>query len=273
MKIIVWIIALVTGLYLIVLVLLLVFQSRLVYFPSADIGATPGFSGMDYEDVYFRTADDQTLHGWFVPAGENALTLLFCHGNAGNISGRIANIEQFHSLGLNVFIFDYQGYGLSSGRPSEQGTYTDAQGAWHYLIGDRGISADQLIVFGRSLGGPIAARLAVHNQPRALIIESSFTSLPELGAEVYPYFPVRFLSLIKYPTLEYVKGVQSPVLIGHSLKDNLIPFHHGRRLYEAANEPKYWMEMMGDHNVGFIETGDQYLDEIAGFLRTLKKPG
>lgn len=259
------------GFYLSVLVLLYVFQSRLVFFPSSIVEITPQMRGLAFEDVYFSTEDGLTLHGWYIPSDEAKATLLFCHGNAGNISHRLESIEQFHNLGLNVFIFDYRGYGNSQGRPSEQGTYMDAQAAWAYLTNEKSISQDQIIVFGRSLGGPIAARLTLINDPRGLIIESSFTSLPELGAEIYPFFPVRYLSRFKYPTREYVKEITTPILVGHSLKDNLIPFHHGKQIFEAAREPKYWMEMMGDHNIGFIETGDQYLEEVNSFLESINQ--
>ncbi|MEX2404456.1 MAG: alpha/beta hydrolase [Balneolales bacterium] len=267
-----WLLSVLAIFFLILLALLFIFQSRLVYFPSSDIEATPEDYGLEYEDVYFKTEDELFLHGWFIPADDTPrATLIFCHGNAGNISHRLESIEQFHSLGLNVFIFDYRGYGNSQGQPTEEGTYKDAQAAWNYLTGKKNISDDELIIFGRSLGGPVAAWLALNNQPRGLIIESSFTSLPELGSEIYPYLPVKYFLRIKYPTREYVRKVKVPVLIGHSIRDNLISFHHGKRLFDAAREPKYWLEMMGDHNIGFIETGDRYLKEINSFIEVINE--
>lgn len=271
MKMILWILILLAGLYLIILALFFSFQSRLVYFPSASVDVTPKQVGLVYEDVHFKTEDNLLLHGWFIPAEHARATLLFCHGNAGNISQRVESIKQFHDLSLNVFIFDYRGYGNSQGQPSEKGTYKDAQAAWEYITKNKGIKDGELITFGRSLGGPIAAWLALNNNPLGLIIESSFTSIPELGAELYPYFFVKYLSRIKYPTKEYVKEVESPVLVGHSTRDTLIPFHHGKRIFDAAREPKYWMEMMGDHNIGFLETGDKYMEEIDKFIQATTK--
>ena len=266
MKIILSLVTALVGCYIIIIVLLYIFQERLVYFPTSEMVATPASRGLEYEDVTFETSDEYQLHGWYVPASNATFTLLFFHGNAGNISHRLESIEQFNSMGLNVFIFDYRGYGKSTGSPSEEGTYQDGIAAWEYLKEVKGSTAETTIVFGRSLGGPIASWLALNRQPAGLIIESTFTSLPELGAEIYPLIPVRLLSRIQYPTKEYVSQIEVPILIGHSMKDSMIPFHHGRNLYNAAREPRYWLEMMGDHNVGYLETGEAYITEISRFI-------
>jgi len=179
------------GFYVFILLYFSVFQSRLVFFPSREVITTPGAAGLEYEDVYFKSTDGQELHGWFIPADNPRGVLLFCHGNAGNISGRIESVSLFHNLGLSVFIFDYRGYGHSRGKPSEKGTYLDAEAAWDYLTALKKIDPEKIIIFGRSLGGAVAAWLANERTPGGAIIESTFTSIKDAGSEMYPYLPVR----------------------------------------------------------------------------------
>ncbi|MEK7797018.1 MAG: alpha/beta hydrolase, partial [Pseudomonadota bacterium] len=194
-------------------------------------------------------------------------TLLFCHGNAGNISHRLESIRQFHQLGLNVFIFDYRGYGESEGVPTEAGTYRDAEAARRYLVETRGLAPEHIVYFGRSLGAAIAAWLATQHPPRALIVESAFTSVPDFGAEIYPWLPVRLLARLRYPTQEYLRSVQAPVLVIHSRDDEIVSFRHAEKLYESANSPKELLEIRGGHNDGFLVSGAQYTRRLDDFLR------
>ena len=253
------------GIYAFVAILLFFLQSRLVYFPEAQIVATPAERGLPYEEVNFTTDDGVELNGWFVPAGSGR-ALLFCHGNAGNISHRLESLEIFHQLGLNTFIFDYRGYGKSRGRTTEQGTYRDAEAAWNYLTSQKGFPADKIIVFGRSLGGPIAAHLAAKKHPAALILESTFTSLPELGARLYPLFPVRLLSRFQYDTAAYVRRISCPLLVVHSPGDDVVPYTLGVELHRAAKAPKDFLEIRGDHNSGFLLTGRAYVTGLKAFI-------
>lgn len=254
------------ALYLGIALMLLAFQSRLVFFPTREIQATPAQLGLPYEEVSFPAADGARLHGWWVPAPEARGTVLFFHGNAGNVSHRVSSLLTFHRLGMNTFIFDYRGYGRSEGSPSEEGTYRDAEGAWRYLMEERGIPPGEVVLFGRSLGGAVAAWLAERHPPRALILESTFTSIPELGAELYPWLPVRLLARIRYDTLRRLPGVSSPVLIVHSRGDEVIPFRHSRLLWEAAAGPKELLEIRGGHNQGFLTTGSAYEQGLRDFL-------
>ncbi len=257
----------VAGLYVALAAMLFVSQSRLVYFPQRDIITTPDQIGLSYEAVAFEAADGVRLSGWFVPAqGAARGVILFCHGNAGNISHRLESIQVFHRLGLSTFIFDYRGYGQSQGKPTEQGTYLDAEAAWRYLVQERQVAPTEIIVFGRSLGGAIAAWLAQDQTPRALIVESTFTSVPDMGAQLYPYFPVRFLSRFDYNAMDYLGKVDCPVLVVHSRDDEMIPFGHGRRLFEAANEPKAFLEIRGTHNEGFVTSAERYQDGLDSFI-------
>ena len=252
--------------YLGTCLMLLALQSRLVFFPTREIDATPADAGLPYQDVSFTAADGTRLHGWWVSAPGARGTVLFFHGNAGNVSHRLHSLRSFHELGMNTFIFDYRGYGRSEGVPSEEGTYRDAGAAWRWLAEERGVPPGEVVFFGRSLGGAVAAWLAGRHPPRALILESTFTSVPALGAELYPWLPVRLLARIRYDTLRLLPGVRCPVLVVHSPQDEVIPFHHGRRLWEAASAPKEFLEITGSHNAGFVTTGPAYEAGIARFL-------
>ncbi|MEO1249772.1 MAG: alpha/beta hydrolase, partial [Pseudomonadota bacterium] len=210
--------------------------------------------------------DGVTLDAWFVPAPDARGTLLFFHGNAGNISHRLESVRIFHELGLSTLIFDYRGYGQSEGTPSEQGTYTDALAAWRHLTEERAIPPSKIILFGRSMGAAVAAYLADQHTPAGLILESGFTSVPDMAAQIYPWLPVRLLARIGYPTAEYVSGVESPILIAHSPGDEIVPYTHGLALFEQANEPKSFLEMTGGHNDGFLVTGDPYVDGLDAFF-------
>lgn len=262
----IWIFAALLVGYGIILLLMYSAQARLIYFPASSIAYTPEDIGLEYEPVNFGTADGVQLHGWFVPNDRARGTILFQHGNAGNISGRLETIRLLHGLEMNVFIYDYRGYGISDGSPSEQGTYQDALAAWNYLSEEKNIAADRIIVMGRSLGGAIAAWLTGRVRPAGLILESTFTSVPDLGAEVYPIFPVRWLARFEYDTEKMVQDIGVPLLIAHSPEDDLIPFTHGQRLFRSANEPKTFLEMEGGHNDGFFETGRRYRETLNQFI-------
>ncbi len=252
--------------YLGLCLLMFIFQAHYVYFPSRTVLATPVDAGLPFENVGLDAAGGAKLAAWFVPASPARGTFLVCHGNGGNIGDRLPIIQLFHDLGLNVFIFDYRGYGQSRGSPSEQGTYEDALAAWRHLTRERGLPADRIIVGGRSLGGAVAAWLADREKPAGLILEATFTSLPDIGADVYWYLPVRLLCRYRYPTLACVRKLRCPVLVAHSRGDEMIPFAHGQQLFAAAPEPKVFAELTGGHNdgEGFIE--ENYRRKLDEFL-------
>ena len=260
------VIIIIVSVYIGLVLILTLFQSRFIYFPERDISITPGAVGLGYESVDFETEDGVKLTGWFVPAANPRGVVLFFHGNAGNISGRLGSIQLFYNLGFSVFIIDYRGYGQSEGRITEEGTYLDSEAAWRYLVQNRGFLPDEIIIFGRSLGGSIAAWLAARHRPGALIIESTFTSIPDLAAKLYPFLPVRLLARYSYNTADYLFRVDCPILIIHSRDDELIPFDHGRRLFEGANEPKQLLEISGGHNEGVQIPEDKYTPGINAFI-------
>ncbi len=259
----------VAGAYALLVLLLFLFQAHLLYFPnipSRALGPGPDSIGLAYEDVELVTDDGIKLHAWFVPASEARGTVLFFHGNAGNISHRLDSLKIFHDLKLSTLIIDYRGYGRSEGKPSEQGTYRDADAAWRYLTVQRGIAASRIILFGRSFGGAIASYLASRRKSAGLIIESGFISVPDLAAKVYPWLPARQLARFNYPTREYVKAAGLPVLIIHSRQDEIIPFSQGQSLFAGAREPKGFLELRGGHNDGFIVSGRHYLNGLDDFV-------
>ena len=241
-------------------------QPAMVFFPTNNLIETPSDWGLPYEDTTLETADGVELHGWFIPYQGASRTLLFFHGNAGNISHRGESVAIFNRLGLNVFIFDYRGYGKSQGKPSESGLYIDAMAAWNYLLKEKGFDKQQIVLFGRSLGGSVAANLAAEVQPSALILESTFSSAKDMANVVLPIMsrimPLRF----KFNAVESIKRVTSPLLVVHSTEDDIIPFKLGEKVYLAASQPKSLVKIHGDHNYGFLLSQPDYEQALGMFL-------
>jgi fermentation-respiration switch protein FrsA (DUF1100 family) len=227
------------------------FEYSQVYHPERTLSATGAELGRPFENVSFAASDGVELSGWFFPANTNSArahwAVLVCHGNAGNIGHRLGLCEALLATGVNVFIFDYRGYGRSRGRPSEEGTYRDAQAAQHWLQ-RQGFAGERIIAFGESLGGGVASELALRERLGGVVLQSTFTSIPEVGAELFPWLPVRWLSSIKYDTLAKLPRLRVPVLVMHSRADELIAFRHSERNFAAANPPKLFWELKGDHN-------------------------
>ncbi len=245
------------------------YQPKLIYFPHKEVEATPKLISLDYEELTLTTSDGVELNTWWIPNPNARATLLFFHGNAGNISHRLDSIELFYKLGLSILIIDYRGYGKSSGTPSEHGTYIDAETAWTYLTNNKNISPDKIIIFGRSLGGAVAIWLAEKYSSAALIVESGFTSIADIGKHYYPYLPTSLLARIKYPSKNRMSKINSPVLIIHSPNDEIIPYEHGQQLFKAANKPKTFLDISGGHNDGFITSGDKYINGIDHFITNI----
>jgi fermentation-respiration switch protein FrsA (DUF1100 family) len=257
--------------YVVVAVLAYVFQDRLIYHPYRELEGTPGDWGMDFEDLRIKTDDGVTISAWFVPTGTKTKprgVVLFCHGNGGNISHRMHAIQLLGDLGFSTLIFDYRGYGQSEGSPDEEGTYRDAEAAWRYLVERRKIDPPRIIIQGRSLGGAVAVNLAAKHPPGALILEATFTSLPDAAASLYPFLPVRWLCRYRYDSAELIAKVHCPLLVVHSKGDRTVPYKLGRQLLDRANQPKELLELSGDHNDAFSTTVykrglEKFLDQLA----------
>ena len=260
--------------YGVVLVLVFLFQSHLVFFPGTgrESVLTPQSYGLRFESVSIRTTDGETLDAWWVPAEGARGVVLFFHGNAGNISHRLDYLQMFHRLRYTTLIIDYRGYGKSTGTPSEAGTYRDAEAAWEYLRHARMARPQDVVIAGESLGAAVATWLAAEvtlttgESPRAVLLFSTFTSVNDLGQQVYWFLPVRLLSRIGYDNRANLKQIRAPVFIAHSRDDDIVPYAHGRNLFEAANEPKTFLELRGGHNDGFIFVRPEWVADLGAFL-------
>ncbi|MBN1239646.1 MAG: alpha/beta hydrolase [Gammaproteobacteria bacterium] len=257
--------------YAVVVAFMYFSQQRMLYLPTVPeraLRATPDDAGLPYRDVTLQTEDGVRLHGWFVPAA-GPRVLLFFHGNAGNVSHRLESLRLFHELGMSVLIIDYRGYGESGGTPTEQGTYLDADAAWRHLTQTLDVAPERIVVFGRSLGAAVAAWLAARVQPAGLIVESAFTSVPDLGQELYPWLPVRWLSRFDYATSEYVAKVRCPVLVVHSRDDEIAPFRHAERILGAVRGPRTLLVLEGSHNEAHVLSERRYAAGLREFLESL----
>ena len=243
------------------------FERRSLFYPSKVIEFLPKDSGLDFEDIFFQTSDNLKLNGWFIPSPGAKFTILFCHANAGNISHRLEKINFFHQLGCNVFIFDYRGYGLSKGRPSEKGLYLDTKAAYEYLL-SRSLQANWIIGYGESLGSVAIIDLACRNRLSALIVEGAFSSGKDMARNIYPFLPYWIFSL-RLDSESKIKSIKVPKLIIHSPNDEIVPYALARKLYEAAPPPKEFLQIRGGHNSCFFDSEPLLKEKIADFLREI----
>lgn len=244
-------------------------EQAMLYLPDKQLSLVPNTYGFPSEELHLTTEDGATIYGWYISADKassNGKVLLLCHGNAGNISNRLEKAKLLRPLGLAVLLFDYRGYGRSAGTPSEQGTYRDAEAAYRFLVDKKGYRPDQIVIYGESLGCAVALELARRHPPAALILESPFTSILDMGKKIFPYLPLRWILRYHYDNLGKIGGLQCPLLIMHSPQDDVVPFEMGRRLFEAAPRPKTFFELRGSHNDGFLDAGDAYPKAVKDFL-------
>ena len=244
-------------------------ENTALFQPEEKIESSPKELGLDFQDIFFKTSDNVMLDGWFIPANNAQYTILFCHGNAGNISHRLDKIKFFNDLGCNVFIFDYRGYGKSKGSPSEKGLYIDVKSAYEYLL-SRPINAQEIIGFGESLGGAIIIDLAFKNKIRALITENTFSNVKDMAKFIYPLIPYRVFSS-RLDSLGKIKSITIPKFMICSLDDEVIPYKLSKKLYDAAPAPKELMEIRGGHNESFLDSARVIKERIGGFLNRLSK--
>ena len=255
------------------IIMLYVLQTAMIFPRGGSVWRTPSDPAYrwPYEDVTLTVSGEST-YGWYVPVENARGTLLFCHANAGTMADRLESMAVFRDLGFSVFIFDYGGYGNSTGPPSEERCEADALAAWQYLTSAKGETPSRIVVFGRSLGGGIATHLAWElraTPPAALILESTFESVVKMGQEIFPFVPVRWFIRDRFDNAAKIHEINTPVLIIHSPDDEVIPYHHGRRLFEIAREPKTFLEIHGDHNAGWYNSGSLYTEGLARFLGPL----
>lgn len=258
--------------YLCLLVVIWLLQDRLLYLPhmgGRDWATTPAQHGLDYRELELTAADGVQLRGWWVPHSDARATVLFFHGNAGNISHRLQTLQLFHMLDLSVLVIDYRGYGRSEGRPSEAGTALDARAAWAWLQQEAGKEPAEIVLVGRSLGAAVAAELARDHEPAGVILESPFRSVPALAQQLYPFLPARWLARFDYDIETHVTQINAPLLVVHSSDDEIVPFEHGQRVHELAANPVGFVELRGGHNTAISESRSVYLDGLDAFLSEL----
>lgn len=244
-------------------------EQRYVYFPQRQLVATPASVGLDFEEVRFTAEDGVRLHGWYLPGRPDSPLVLFFHGNAGNISHRVYNLQLLHKLGVSQFIFDYRGYGKSEGEPTEQGTYADGRGALSYLAG-RGWAPSRIVFFGRSMGAAVALQLATEQPPAGLVMESPFTSLKQMGRHHYPllHLLLGWLLEARYDNLEKIGKLDSPLLIFQGERDAIVPARMARSLFDRARQPKRLHLIAGaGHNDTLEHGGEPYRLAWKEFLR------
>jgi hypothetical protein len=270
-----WTIAAAILVYLGLLLLMRLFESRLIYFPGYQrtLLIPPVSLNLPTERIEFTTEDGIILVSWLIRAEADSTGrwLLICHGNAGNLSefDRPMHYAGLRRLGLNLLAFDYRGYGESEGSPSEAGLYRDAQAAYRYLGEKQGATPDRIIVFGHSLGSAVAVDLASRVPVAGLIVEGALTSAIDRGQELYPYIPVRWIAGSRFSAIEKISNVRAPKLFLHAVGDEVIPPAHGRRLYQAAPPPKTFVELQGGHGDAFDVDSANYFGSIARFLSSL----
>jgi len=242
-------------------------QNSMVFVPSREMVMTPDEVNMRYEDIYIEVAPGENINAWYIPANDSsAPTVLFCHGNTGNISHRIYSAQFLNGLGANLLLFDCRGYGMSDGAPSEENAYADAAAAYNWLVNEKGINPSNLFIFGRSLGGALVVELALHVECAGVIVESSFTSAHDMGQRMFPYLPTKLLSRYRFDSISKVGRLSCPILVTHSPDDDLIPYEMGRSLYNRAAEPKTFIDLSGRHNERLYFDSDVYINGLRGFL-------
>lgn len=231
-------------------------QASFIYVPDRNVEFTPANAGLFYEEVVLTTQDGARVCGWYVPSTWEATTILSFHGNAGNMGDRIDTLKALHEMGYNVMTIDYRGYGKSTGKPTEQGTYLDAMAAWNHLVVERKADPAKIVVYGRSLGGAIATWLASQKNPCALVIHSSFASMQDMASIRFPFLPVRRMCRFKYDSAARAAGIRCPVLVAHSPEDEVVPYEQGRKLFGAMPEGKDFVALKGRHDDPWLEEDD-----------------
>lgn len=253
------------GLYALACLHLFLTQYHKVYRVQKGGEGTPHDWGMDYEPV---TIDNQgkRLSAWWIPGSLNSPIILFCHGNGVTIHRLSKQVLFLRPLGLSILLFDYQGYGHSDGKVSEAGILSDTAAAWQYLVVQRGIKAEDILIYGHSLGGGAATWLATRHPCGGIILEGTFTSIPEVASDHYPWLPAHKLARIEFNNLANIAHIQAPVFITHSTEDDIVPFHHAQRLYASAQAPKHLFPIQGRHYDAFVQTGSAGLNALKDFF-------
>jgi fermentation-respiration switch protein FrsA (DUF1100 family) len=242
-------------------------ERNFIFFPTESLPFTPRDWGMEFEDVYFTASDGVRLNAWLIDAGDDAPMVLWFHGNAGNIADRVDNARLLYGRGLSLFMIDYRGYGASEGRPSEKGINEDGLAAYDYLL-ERGVTPENLIVFGRSLGSTVAIHLACQDKCAGVILESAFTNMADMAKKHFPIVPGTGGFKLKFPSIDRIASIDDPILFIHGAEDEIVPYELGLRLFEAASAEKEFYTIEGaHHNDTYLMGGKEYFDKFEKFVR------
>jgi len=261
--------ATVVAIYVIVCIYIYFAQDKMLFYPTSDVAVTPEDVHLNYEEVFLKAGTKDSICVWFFPKDVNYLkykTILFADGNAGNMSYRVETYLFLLGIGANVLSFDYRGYWKSSGKPSEQATYEDVRACYDWLVDVKGVKPENIILFGRSLGGAVTIDLATKVKCGGLMVESSFTSAPNMAAHVFPFFPVRLLSKYQYDSIDKIDKVNCPVLVTHSAEDDIVPFSMGQMLFDQAREPKNFLALKGGHNQRLYYQDPAYREAVSKII-------
>lgn len=252
---------------------LVIFEKRLIYYPSTQVDLTPMALGLPFEEVHIEVEPGVRIHGWFIKATKapSVATILFSHGNAGNIADRLDRVQSWRDLGADFFLYDYRGFGRSSGSPDEEGTYRDGRAAYDHLVKVRGIDPARLVLMGESLGSAISIQLALDRRAAGLVLEAPFASIAHMATAIYPFLPVKFFVRTRYDNLAKIPRLQIPLLVTQGTQDEVIPVEQGRMVFEAAPEPKRMFVVEGaHHNDVYVVGGDRYRREMSDFLARIQ---
>jgi fermentation-respiration switch protein FrsA (DUF1100 family) len=252
--------------YVTILAYVYFFQNRFIYYPTDDFAVLPDQVGLSCEDVWIDVSPTEQINGWYIAGRPDKRTVLFLHGNGGNIGHRLPHLQFLQSLGVSVLIIDYRGYGRSKGKPSEENFYADASASYQWIVKTKGVGPDRIILFGESIGGGVAANLAATSPCAGLILESSFTSIGDMARRVFAFLPTGLLLRSKYNTLEKLGKLTCPVLVTHSPEDDIVPFEMGQKLYAEAKPPKAFVRLYGGHNDRDYVNQPEYRQAVEAFL-------
>ena len=243
-------------------------QKSMVFVPSKAVKFSPADININFEEIQLG---ENKLNCWWIPVkNKHAKTVIFCHGNAGNLSNRLDTVAFYHKvLNCSLMIFDYSGYGKSGGKVGETQCYKDVRVVYDYVIDELKVKPEDVVIHGRSLGGAVAVDLVKDKPCAGLIMESTFTSVPDMADEMVPIFPIQWFISIGFSSIDKIDKVEVPLLLIHSKGDEIIPYKMGRSLFKKANEPKFWLEISGDHNGGWLESEKVYSKGMQDFFKAL----
>jgi len=254
---------------------LMIFERQLIYYPAAAVDVTPQALGLPFEEVALDVEPGVTIHGWFIRAAKqpSVATILFSHGNAGNIGDRLDRVKSLRGLSTDFLLYDYRGFGRSTGEPDEEGTYRDGRAAYDYLVKTRGIDPARVVLMGESLGCAISTQLALERKAAGLVLEAPFASIPLMASAIYPFLPVSRFVRTRYDNVAKIPRLKMPLLVVQGTRDEVIPVAQGRMVFEAAPEPKRYLAIPdAHHNDVYVIGGEGYRQALSEFLTQVVPP-